>query len=420
MTYYFTDKELLNLNFLKRTSYENFTNLAVNLTINIRGYPVLHHVLTNFAYTSKASCFIYKWVTMSKNFSLESIIPTGYIYGNFRDDIKIQLTVTDTNLDSDRNIIPVKVKQFYYTGHEEKTIICSKAYYLTGSLSNDFEFWIELSKYQGYDKLVLYNNSIENTLKYRQVISRNQGFIELIDYQCLPNFYEIDGTPEFIDFEYIETFLDTSSLNHQIFFEKITQNECYWENKDKYKNIAVLDHDEAVIPIALRKKNWLESEISSLLNRKTSKCASRNINSYLRFLKKELRTVDPVVSFHFLMGVYVGNGLVDLILNEVAAHIANITRIMDVIRVPVFYLNDKNPMARKGLNFTVLILNTENLEYARYLVKLWLDVIKPFLNANKFVLHNLSETFCRFFTLTGSTTNWMWGNYNFKIEFFFI
>jgi hypothetical protein len=33
----------------------------------------------------------------------------------------------------------------------------------------------------------------------------------------------------------------------------MTQNECYWENRDKYRNIAVLDNDESVIPRILEK-----------------------------------------------------------------------------------------------------------------------------------------------------------------------
>ena len=73
----------------------------------------------------------------------------------------------------------------------------------------------------------------------------------------MPNFHNLIGNsdlPEFVDLNYFKkhfNWSENSNLIHRRMFEKITLNECYWDNRDKYKNIALLDTDESIIPRVL-------------------------------------------------------------------------------------------------------------------------------------------------------------------------
>lgn len=221
-------------------------------------YPSFTHDLVNFALTEKGSHDRYVWYKMSKNVSLHEIIPKDLIYTDLKTDVKIKASVRNSinsTIQTAENSIPLRIKESFYNGTEYKVILCGKAYYLSEKNGKDFQFWVELAKLQAYEKIVIFNNSIENTETFRQVFTTHKDFIQVMQYQCLPNYYRLEkaGSPKFIDFNYMKTQLKWDPLHHHMFFERMTQNECYWENRDKYRNIAVLDNDESVIPRILEK-----------------------------------------------------------------------------------------------------------------------------------------------------------------------
>jgi len=142
-------------------------------------------------------------------------------------------------------------------------------------------------------------------------------------------------------------------------------------------------------------------------------------NSVYNYLN--LNRTYPVVTYHFLMALYLQHDMVDSILYNVAEQMTSINSSMTFnasnasdettfLRVPVQYLKDKNFLNTQGLNFTILISNSAELDYARYLIGFWTNVIKPFIEANKNVFDNLPPTYSRLFTFTGSVTNGMCGN----------
>lgn len=73
-------------------------------------------------------------------------------------------------------------------------MICSKVYYGNKIQVEDFERWFTMSKYAGFDKIVMGNHSLYATDIYKNnqfldLLERNHGFVEVIQLQCFPNFW---------------------------------------------------------------------------------------------------------------------------------------------------------------------------------------------------------------------------------------
>ena len=133
-------------------------------------------------------------------------------------------------------------------------------------------------------------------------------------------------------------------------------------------------------------------------------------NSKYDYLK--LNGKNPVVTYHFLMTLYAQYDLVDLILDKIAVLISPAEQrqiLSNIIRVPIQYMNDQNFKQTKGLNFTIVIADMEDLVYARHLIRLWRGVIKPFIGQNTNVF-DTKLTFNRLFFFTGTVTSGMCGN----------
>jgi len=226
------------------------------LIVRVRNNHVFNHELKDLTLKEKGAHDKFVWLFIEKNITLIDMIPKSQPYEIFKNEVAMEAIIINS-LNETKNQskpIPVKLKKFFYEGEENKVVLCGKVYYLNDKQSKDFEYWIELSKLEGYEKIVIFNNSIEDTQRFRKIFSDHKDFIEVIPYQCLPNFYKkTQGSPKYIDFYYIQNELKWDPLYFHMHFERLTQNECYWENKDKYKNIAILDNDESVIPRVLEK-----------------------------------------------------------------------------------------------------------------------------------------------------------------------
>ncbi len=163
---------------------------------------------------------------MSKNVSLHEIIPKDLIYTDLKTDVKIKASVRNSinsTIQNAENSIPLRIKGSFYNGTENKVILCGKAYYLSEKNEKDFQFWVELAKLQAYEKIVIFNNSIENTETFRQVFATHKDFIQVMQYQCLPNFYRYkDELPKFIDFNDIKTKMKWDPLHHHMLFDLIS------------------------------------------------------------------------------------------------------------------------------------------------------------------------------------------------------
>ena len=146
----------------------------------------------------------------------------------------------------------------------KSALLCSKALYLSKNQYKELSWWVEINKKIGYDSMTFYNNSIPNTVEFNRVFSRNQDFVTLLQLKCLPNF--LNQKTEYLEF-YEEL---TDSLKMDV-FNGLLVNECYLENIDKYKYIAVMDNDETVIPGRIDEINTASKYVKFMKNINTGR-----------------------------------------------------------------------------------------------------------------------------------------------------
>jgi len=132
----------------------------------------------------------------------------------------------------------------------DSILLCSKQYNFTDSEYKNMKYWIDYSLNLGYNKIVLFNNSIPYQ-KFFKLFSSYGDKIEVRDYKYFPHLFlktHLTSTPYFYHLKEISMELRRAN-------ERIAVNECFCENRLKYERIAVLDNDEVVIPRPIVSEN---------------------------------------------------------------------------------------------------------------------------------------------------------------------
>ena len=252
-----------------------------------------------------------------------------------------------------------------------------------------------------------------NNFEFKRVFQQQQDFVEIIQYQCIPNFIDKNNiNKSFIrSFNEFEATYKLEALYYHMHFEFITLNECYFENMDKYEYIAVYDQDESIIPRRIQDYMQLDNKQIDLdVFGNDSQCLdyTRPISSYMSFLKINLNQLNNSdTTFHFNMGMYLNHELFEAVIETFLNSSNNQTKEKGNYSFNVDYPNDINFKGDRGLNFNVVIKNEVEYNYANYLKEFYYKTIRLFLQSNN--LSSLPEQFNRFFLLTGDSTTWMRG-----------
>jgi hypothetical protein len=205
---------------------------------------------------------------------------------NIKFAIRIQTeNNTIVSVSENKKRMPVHVKYFRKDDNfKMNATICSKLLYLKPEYIKTINWWIELNNMHGYDKLVIYNNSLPSQLD--KMFARYSNFIEVIQFQCIPNFMDDNNRAK----PYIKSFYEfknvykTDPLYYHMHFEFFTLNECYLQNMDKYVHVTVIDQDESIVPRRLSKFKKLTNDLDvNLDDLKNDICSnsSPNIVTYL-------------------------------------------------------------------------------------------------------------------------------------------
>ena len=96
-----------------------------------------------------------------------------------------------------------------------------------------------MSRLNGYDKLVIFNNS----LPFKNLFEKYEGFVQAVQYQCLPNFFSSSllsmTNKTFIKFSEVETIYKIDLYRLALHFEHFTFNEML---SFEQRQIQVCDH----------------------------------------------------------------------------------------------------------------------------------------------------------------------------------
>ena len=220
-------------------------------------------------------------------------------------DIKIYFFVSfKTNHKTNKEIVgqtktfQVNIKKSY-TG-SRKIYICSEMNYLEDNDYEDFEWWVEMNKMIGYDKIVIYNNSIPNNFRFNGLFERNKNIVDIVQLHYLPNL--VNKTVNKKYFHHMNDLIvrgeynGQNLLNHGI--EAMIMHECIYSYRDQANLLLMIDKDETFIPVKLKK---LENDHSIFRifnehNLKNEHYVNKFANEYLNYENCD-QSFEPESSF---------------------------------------------------------------------------------------------------------------------------
>ena len=150
-------------------------------------------------------------------------------------------------------IVDVRYFRNKFNKNSKNAVICIEPLFFEPKEYKDFEWYIELNKLIGYDKIVIYNNSIPNTEHFNRIFRNNKDFIDLYQFQCLPNF--INNSSKYLRHykDFITGGWGRSTKNYMYLgFDSMANNECYHQYANKAKLILIQDNDETFIAPKLK------------------------------------------------------------------------------------------------------------------------------------------------------------------------
>ncbi len=411
LAFYYTDLNIIRLYFDRNKNYNH--EISLSLLLSIEFSQLNSNTITSRTYSLENI----KQVTVNEHaehsfgyFESEILVDVLFAFDNINRAEVIVLNKKDSNRTSSINLI---VKPYRVENNDEHaknySMLCSKIYrYISKEQMNDFKFWIEMNRLNGYEKLVIYNNSMEYNYEFNKMFNDYKDFVKIIQFKCLPNFLDANNSakPFINSFNEIKDFYKRDLLAYTDHFETIVFNECYLINKNDYKYIAVNDQDELIIPrfFNLSHQNKMPDAskcyYSGLKSNETS-----NIQFYLDSHKKENNLLNKEITFHFNMGIYLKQQTVDIFFLQLEKALINSTS-SDLKQFNVKDTNDTNSN-NELVNFNVTINNPDEYFYAQYMLNMYLTVVKPFYAQNK--LENVPENLNRFFFFLGPSTTWFCG-----------
>jgi hypothetical protein len=262
----------------------------------------------------------------------------------------------------------------------------------------------------------MFNNSIPNSTEFNTLFSNHKNTIQIVQFQCLPNFFKKTKKDRdyLIGYNEMKKKYGIWSFNHFNFF---ALNECFLTNSDKYSYISVNDPDETVIPRKsldlnqnagfkhYKNENKIETKQDLLSRENETTCYKyavdldqTSLKIYLNNLKMQTKNNNNKKSFYFKMGVYMKHETIAVVFQELKNLFDN-------------FKNDSNfdyiiDIKSGRMSFKLSIKDKDDYLYAKYLYELYLRQIMPYLKKNKNRLKKISDAYNRFYYVLGSKSTY--------------
>ena len=393
-SYYFKDKQYILLHFF--THYKETFNMRLIVNV-IHNDKIIHKVILDnskyYRYKVYGNNGFYDLYDVRSEFNLFQIL----------ERLKLESEIGRINLqviiesDSGKTEIPIDLKiknlrESYFS--KDHSMICSRTLVLSNAELKSLKWWFELNKKMGLTKIVIYNNSIENSVEYKKIFQDYEHFVELKQMQCLPNFYDNRKERKYLRHVYDLKWNNQVSFEFRWVLDVLLFNECYLDHIDHFNYISLIDPDELILPRKLKSFNPINAYNQNLLNvenilEKNSECVSNpdDFQDYIEGLVTKL-SLSQIDSLHVKMGYYLKRIDESKIFEAIDKYIASnsIDTQINVVSVEA--------------NYTFQVMNENDRSYLIYLNNAYKKVLK-FISHNNSSLVNLPEMFNRLFLIYG-------------------
>jgi hypothetical protein len=322
---------------------------------------------------------------------------------------------------------PLNVKIKYLMGDKTKKkgmMLCGKCLYAIKNedLSN-LEWYIRIHEAMGYEKVYICNQMSEKADAFRRLVYKYKSLLQVETIKCIPNLQPHAYLENVTYLKYPNDL--TTGIVGQFYrdkyfaFEYLSVNECYNDNIDKYRHIAVYDADEFVLAKKIKNFTTFSSVRKLILGINYGKVGTQNLFAQIKCdqnvdiesfidkdLKPKLNTSGEEVSLHFKYGSYLRNEIMDEIFKSLKSNLEfliveslkadKLTKLtIDVIKEERFKdLKLEGPVS-------LTINGLKELRYALSLLKLHDEFVKPFFENHTFEFKSKAGKFNRLFFLSG-------------------
>jgi hypothetical protein len=431
-SFYFLDGAFFRLHFITTGHIGLSLNLSINVKLNDQ-LIIKENKVDSMNIVSPWTVGHYSFKFLDAKFDLnKKLIQKNVSYSmndlliNNKLDIEIKVVETYSKQTNFIYNLKVKTKLLKSDFNSKKSsMLCAKCLYLskpTDALST--EWWIKVNKNIGYEKIAFCNQSIKYDVGFNEMFQKYADYLEISNLVCIPNLKSTQNKPNYL--KYFNQIVDEKGTLEILSIEVVNQlivNECYLNNFDKYKHIAVMDNDETVIP---KMTKFIDlNQVINFLNELTTKneldlhrineikCDryqnSSKINLLLDSYLNELNTrmkYDKPKTYYFGQGFFFKNNFaIQLMkaLEEFFQNTSNKNEINVIDNLP----NVVNQ--HMAINYSFYIRDESEINYAKSLLKLNKYIIQPYYEKNEKIIKKYTHNFDRFFMISGKINDFCWG-----------
>ena len=428
-SFYIIDQSRAHIYFLTRSKKINELELLLSVKINKKEefkFKVRGKASNPWFVNGYASCSI------SFFFNLKEILYTEKKIDLIQNLNRIEISCHIRDIKKNKwTTIPLNLKLKNLQKEKKKSaILCAKCLYLNANEYLHLNWWIELNKRGGYEKIVICNQSMEsnykkvNRLDFADVINSYGDFIELEQLECIPDL----TSPISSQARYFNTFKMLKLNGHFNGFMVETINilvlsQCYLDNVDKYEYVGIFDNDETVLPklsnhfskvsqsieliksyhkenhtnfadyILNDKCNSLDTSLTKMINQKNNQ-----IYSYLKNVEKTQQINET--SMYFKQAYFVSFQFVANVFDQISNYFAsNLLKNGHKHSITVIHEESIGQNESKLVNFTIEIANKKEYDYTTSLISIFNSIIRVYVDDNKDIIHKYADRYLRLFLL---------------------
>ncbi len=142
-----------------------------------------HYVNTVNSYTWRTDDQ-YSFEYIESDFNIAQLNLSINLNEKFTLEVKVE--VLDNPSISTSKLISLIIKNFNTNNNDKKhSVLCGKTYYYENSHLNYYEWWLNINKINGYDKIVLFNNSYGNGSwsQFNDIFKKHQDLVQVVQFQ---------------------------------------------------------------------------------------------------------------------------------------------------------------------------------------------------------------------------------------------
>ena len=354
---YLIDEQKLMIYFTCSPDYAQNITFSFLVSIYNNGKFFIQKNLNDIEKRSFLNVNMFENIELSKKFDILDLNITESL-SNLKMYLCVLFQLNDGKTIEKSDVVEINIKNSH--SDSDKIFICSEMNYLEESDYYDFEWWIELNIMIGYDKIIIYNNSIPNNENFNNLFERNKDRLEIVQLNYLPNL--VNKTINRKYFRHMNDLIlkgeysGQNLLNHGI--EYMILQECIYSYRDQANLLFMIDKDETFVPAKLKnlendhkifeilnqhelsiEKNFKDFETNYL---SSENCKENHKKNYLREYFDDLyetRNIPNNNSIYFPQAIMIKQDLIEEIMYKFGQYFNNATKFQNQFIFPIKVCN---------------------------------------------------------------------------------